>query len=62
MLEIEARLTVRRQTGLPDQVIAISRIETPELKEDILGAKTELTKKKKKSWHIAWSLNRFFSA
>ena len=54
---------MRRQTGLPDQVIAISIEISRTEKEDILGAKTELTKKKKKElWHTAWSLNRFFSA
>lgn len=39
---------MRRQTGLPDQVIAISIEISRTEKEDILGAKTELTKKKKK--------------
>ena len=54
---------MRRQTGLPDQLIAVSIEISRSEKEDILGAKTELTTTTKKElWHTAWSLNKFFSA
>ena len=38
---------MRRQTGLSDQVIAVSIEISRNEKEDILGAKTELTTTKK---------------
>lgn len=41
---------MRRQTGLSDQVIAVSIEISRNEKEDIFGAKTELTTTKKKSF------------
>ena len=40
---------MRRQTGLPDQLIAVSIEISRTEKEDILGAKTELTTTKKRA-------------